>query len=55
MGHTPPLPLPPDSKKLDEGLIYFVLAIDLPHITPGNANVCAITRDLVPACTIPAV
>jgi hypothetical protein len=48
-------PLPLDSKKLDEGLIDFLTAVDLPHGTPGNANVCTTARKLGPACTIPAV
>ena len=44
----PGRPQPPDSKKLDESLIDGVTAVDDPHVTPGNANVCATTRELGP-------
>ena len=44
-----------DSRKLDEGLIDVVTGIDLPHVTPGNANVCATTIEQIPTCAIPAV
>ena len=46
--------LPLDSKKLVAGSINAVLVIDVPHVTPGNGNVCATTRKLGPAGAIPA-
>ena len=48
LGMFPGRPLPLDLKKLDESLIDGVIAVDDPHVTPGNANVCATTWELGP-------
>jgi hypothetical protein len=39
----------------DGGLIDLVTAVDMPHTTPGNANVYAFTAEFGPVFAIPAV
>ncbi len=40
---------------LSEGLVDGVMGVDDPHVTPGNANVRATTRELGPSRAVPAV